>query len=421
MTSKTAGVFVSLVLRRSREGLGSDRDKDLAVSLPSRPQVSDAVDKFTYFNTHRHVFLCLCLRSHGSAFSRLGELLRRSLADTSPDSSCSSGAELYLRRQPSGCMESRCARPPSFITNLSYLSAVAPTIYSDLHVVGNDRLFGFVAADGGVALRQDEGGPKILDDFSPSLFQYGGGIGWLLSGSSTVCDTNVTPSTAHLTQSMVMGVAYLTKTCSEPGGLLVEHTIWAPFGDVAALVSTVTITNRGTGQPQTVTWLEQWAAGAPVLLIDGLKRPTSWNASFESLTGGIGVLSRKRNPTGNPAAPVLADDPSPRPSFLLSLDAAMGNSPAPSFGVDGSALFGDGGPRSPSLAAVTNTTALPGAGWSLRRRLRLWLASHAPSPTCTATFPETRTLCRVSLTACSHLGPRVRLPSTRRWRRGAET
>lgn len=274
---------------------------------------------------------------------------------------------------------------PSFAVNLSFLAAVAPTIYSDVHMVGNDRIFAFVAADGGATLRQDEGGPKLLNDFSPSLYQYGGGVGWLFAGNSTVCDTNMTPGVGRLSQSMVFGVGYLTKTCSEPGGLRVEHTLWAPFGDASALVSTVTITNDGAGGPRAVSWLEQWAAGSPALLAGGVTRPATWNASFEALAAGVGVLSRKHNPSGNSAVPVLADDPSPRPAFLLSLDAAVGGSEAPSFGVDGSALFGGSGPRLPNLAALNNSTAPPGAGW---REGVLALAS----PTITLAAGQSHTL-----------------------------
>jgi hypothetical protein len=46
----------------------------------------------------------------------------------------------------------------------------------------------------------------------------------------------------------------------------VEHTLWAPYGDFSTLVSTVTITNAGATPAGGVQWLEQWAAGAPVLL-----------------------------------------------------------------------------------------------------------------------------------------------------------
>ena len=255
---------------------------------------------------------------------------------------------------------------PSFAINLTFLAAAAPAIYSDVHVVGNDRVFAFVAADGGSSLRQDEGGPKMLNDFDPPLSQYAGGIGWLFADGSQApqCDTNVTPSAAGFAQAMTLGVGRLTKTCAW-GGLRVEHTLWAPLGDAPAVVSTVTITNEGPSQRGGVQWLEQWAAGSPVLLAGGLVRPTAWEAGFEALPGGIGVLSRKRNPAGNASLPALKDDPSPRPHFLLSLDAAAGGSAAaaPSFGVDGGALFGAAGPRAPSLAALGNSTACCLGGW----------------------------------------------------------
>ena len=87
---------------------------------------------------------------------------------------------------------------PSFAFNLTHLAAAAPAIYSDVHLVGNDRVFAFVAADGGASLRQDEGGPKLLNDFAPDLFQYAGGIGWLFADglAAPQCDTNLTPSAA---------------------------------------------------------------------------------------------------------------------------------------------------------------------------------------------------------------------------------
>ena len=253
---------------------------------------------------------------------------------------------------------------PSFEFNLTHLAAAAPAIYSDVHLVGNDRVFAFVAADGGASLRQDEGGPKLLNDFAPGLFQYAGGIGWLFADglAAPQCDTNVTPSAAGFLQTMTAGVGRLTKTCAA-GGLRVQHTLWAPFGDAPALISTVTITNDGAAPRAGVQWLEQWAAGAPVLLAGGLVRPVAWQAGFEALPGGSGVLARRGNPAGNASAPALADDPSPRPHFLLSLDAAAGAAGAPSFGVDGGALFGARGPRAPSLAALRNSTACCSGGW----------------------------------------------------------
>jgi hypothetical protein len=265
---------------------------------------------------------------------------------------------------------------PSFSVNLSVLAAAAPTIYSDVHLVGNDRVFAFVAADGGSSVRQDEGGPKMLNDFAPALHQFAGGVGWLFADGSPapLCDTNVTPSPARYHQTLTLGVARLTKTCAAAGGLSVEHTLWAPFGDAPALVSMVTITNGGSAPVAGVQWLEQWAAGAPVLLAGGLVRPAAWGGAFEALPGGLGVLSRKANPAGNPAAPVLDDDPAPRPAFFLSLDAAAaaaaaggetgaGAPGAPSFCVDGGALFGAGGPRAPALDVLRNGTAPPRGGW----------------------------------------------------------
>jgi hypothetical protein len=230
--------------------------------------------------------------------------------------------------------------------------------------VGNDRMFANVAADGMLTLRQDEGGPKYLNDFNSSVFQFGGGVGWLFGDApSPLCDTNVSfPPPTGRAVSMTFGVAYVAKTCTA-GALTVAQTVFAPFGDLPTVISTVTITNAGAA-PLRVRWLEQWAAGAPVVLVDNVFRPSNWTATFEPvapLDGGggapIGVLSRKANPAGDPRVPSV-DDPRPRPAFFVSLDAA-----GAAFGVDGAALFPSADSRSPALAALTNSTAMPLGGW----------------------------------------------------------
>src|SRR5208337_1601224 len=46
-----------------------------------------------------------------------------------------------------------------------------------VHQVGNDRLIALVSNYGHVRVRQDEGGPKLLNDYAPEMCQFGGGIG----------------------------------------------------------------------------------------------------------------------------------------------------------------------------------------------------------------------------------------------------
>jgi hypothetical protein len=278
------------------------------------------------------------------------------------------------------------ANLPSFAVALANVSRVAANITADLHVVGNDRHIVFVAADGMMTMRQDEGGPKLLSDFNASVSQYGGGIGWLFDADAApaappLCDTNVSyPPLPGRLASLLFGVGYAAKTCtSTAAGVAISQVVWAPFGDIPAVVSTVTVTNEGGSASPRLRYLEQWAAGAPVQLVNGGVRPSGWLAAFETVGGAspspaaavagpIGILSRRTNPAGVPSQP-SSDDPAPRPAFFVSLDAAVpgsGGSMAPSFSVDGDALFplGGDGTRTPNIGAVTNSTAMPGAGWT---------------------------------------------------------
>src|SRR5208337_2264087 len=50
------------------------------------------------------------------------------------------------------------------------------------HQVGNDRVVAAASNYGYVQVRQDEGSPKFLNDYSPERSQYGGGIGYLTDG-----------------------------------------------------------------------------------------------------------------------------------------------------------------------------------------------------------------------------------------------
>ena len=51
------------------------------------------------------------------------------------------------------------------------------------HQVGNDRLVAAVSNYGYVQVRQDEGSPKFLNDYSPEHGYYGAGIGFLTDGN----------------------------------------------------------------------------------------------------------------------------------------------------------------------------------------------------------------------------------------------
>jgi hypothetical protein len=118
---------------------------------------------------------------------------------------------------------------------------------------GNDRIIVVAANSGIVQVRQDEHAPKILQDIYPAGYCYGGGIGWLTDGKSSLCTHYSCP---HDSFDRVYGVGYLCKKVTK-GNLHAEQVIFVPFGDDPVLISRVTISNP-TGDLKNYRWFEYW-------------------------------------------------------------------------------------------------------------------------------------------------------------------
>ena len=50
--------------------------------------------------------------------------------------------------------------------------------------IGNDRIIGITSNFGYIKIRQDEGGPKFLNDYTPKNRQYAGGFGYFVAGTN---------------------------------------------------------------------------------------------------------------------------------------------------------------------------------------------------------------------------------------------
>ncbi|MFX1273184.1 MAG: hypothetical protein ACFFAX_15985, partial [Promethearchaeota archaeon] len=122
-----------------------------------------------------------------------------------------------------------------------------------LHQVGNDRLVAVVSNYGQVQVRQDEGSPKFLNDYDPSRFQYGGGIGYLTDGE-TFLSTFYTGQADSFDRNFGMG--YFRKTVKD-NSLVADQIIFAPFGDEPLVVSQVTIKNE-RDKAADLRWIEYW-------------------------------------------------------------------------------------------------------------------------------------------------------------------
>src|SRR2546423_2792944 len=53
-----------------------------------------------------------------------------------------------------------------------------------IHQVGNDRIVAIASNYGHVRVRQDEGTPKVLNDYAPNRGAFAGGFGYLIDGKT---------------------------------------------------------------------------------------------------------------------------------------------------------------------------------------------------------------------------------------------
>jgi hypothetical protein len=230
-----------------------------------------------------------------------------------------------------------------------------------IHQVGNDRIVAVVSNYGHIQVRQDEGGPKFLNDYFPERNRYGAGIGFL-ADNDFILSTHYSGIADSFER--IMGMGYLRKRVTAHS-YEVDHVIFAPFGDDPVLVSQVTITNHSKS-PAAPSWVEYWgcqnyqfsyrslmeatvagsASTAPQLRRDFCAR---FAHQFKAADKRAGLLESqkflgrtpqeeaawqkvqatlKADPTGFYGGPVppLAprasmEDISPPPTFLVSLDA----------------------------------------------------------------------------------------------------
>jgi hypothetical protein len=261
------------------------------------------------------------------------------------------------------------------------------------HQVGNDRLVALASNEGYVQVRADEGGPRVLNDFDPKRGHYAGGFGYLSDGTGIL--STYYPGHAE-SFDRVFGLGYVEKR-AQARGLVVDHVVFAPFGDDPLLLSNVSIENRRS-EPVDVRWVEYWGTTPYPLsyrslilsLFTGGRSPASelrrsFAASFshevEQLGDGTALVDRERfrgerwklqtawvlaesalslfgrGLTGGvirpPVPEVWYDDRHPAPTFLASLDA-----PADAVSAEGARFFGKGGVASPDGMSAP----LPGLG-----------------------------------------------------------
>ncbi len=121
------------------------------------------------------------------------------------------------------------------------------------HQLGNDRIVATASNFGHLQVRQDEGGPKFLNDYLPTEAAFGGGLGYASDGETIV---GTCYGGAHDRFQRTFGLGYVRKIV-DGGGISVDQTIFAPFGDDPVLRSRTTLTNR-RAEAVDLLWTDYW-------------------------------------------------------------------------------------------------------------------------------------------------------------------
>ena len=120
--------------------------------------------------------------------------------------------------------------------------------------IGNDRIIGLTSNFGYIRIRQDEGAPKLLNDYVPERNQYAGGFGFLFDGKDCL-------STFYHGQTgfrRVFGMGYFLKETGNDSFSVKEIT-FAPYGDDPVFLTRVTVTNH-TDEVKQLKWYSYWGS-----------------------------------------------------------------------------------------------------------------------------------------------------------------
>lgn len=120
---------------------------------------------------------------------------------------------------------------------------------------GNHRVNAHIFNDGVIELVTQDRGVEYLNKLDEERQAYAGGFGWLSDGDETWCTAyKWRPKAARTSRRFGMGYA---ATSLEHRGVRATRVTAAPPGNVAAIISDVTLENLG-GEPRTLTHWEYW-------------------------------------------------------------------------------------------------------------------------------------------------------------------
>lgn len=203
---------------------------------------------------------------------------------------------------------------------------------------GNHRINAHIFNDGMIEVVTQDRGVEYLNKLDESAGAYAGGFGWLSDGDETWCSAyRWRPERSKTTRRFGMGYA---ETSLEYRGIRARRVTAAPPGDVAAVVSDVTLQNL-SDSPRRLTHWEYWdvfrrpieinwvVAGDPFVLAPETARKSrdarnAWfdeSVSFDAKSSRIGLTRAYVGETPRPGrdVPSAADYYANSPFLLAPL------------------------------------------------------------------------------------------------------
>ena len=283
---------------------------------------------------------------------------------------------------------------PSFAVNSSMNDKLGQVAYFT-HQIGNDRVVA-LTTDGTVSLRQDEGGPKLLNDYVAEDAQIRGGFGFVNAGKNVLVSSRFENASTfrpkNLTQkfSHTLGIGYYRKQSTDHGAT-VDEAVIAPFGDEPVLFIQSTVTNEEIEESVDDLFYTMYFGDRLLQLSQGTNHSAYGalvrsNISTYTSPGGFPIsakgllamhvlpsgIPRSESSSGGPRPPPTLDDPQPRPTFLVSLGAELHG-----WATSGKAFFGT--PIDIAKPAMLQTGQLDNSTADMERDAMLTLSVGLPA------------------------------------------
>lgn len=249
--------------------------------------------------------------------------------------------------------------------------------------IGNDELVLLLSTHGHAQVRQDQGGPKLLNDFNPADNQFGGGVGYLVdSVTGELLLSTYYGSDAAQAYERHFGVGYARRLLKRADGLATEQRLIVPFGTDPVVVSETIVTN-GSPRPLQLSYYEVWCGSTWQMAANqGGQRRKFQDENYQATIGTFNThygltLQQLFNGThgdGAPAEAVAAGaslwDESPPLTFLVN---AYEHDVTTETACNADAFYGAKGARHPAfeMACDARPARQSASAMILRRNMSL--------------------------------------------------